>query len=333
VLTDVEAKTEDKNDHDEKENYDVRSRYSKVHGKENIVKSLDDGWAYFENNILPRCNAEKLENKSCRKYIRVKPGIIQEDGEKTMLYPIWGTPLQDMADFGIGVGLYFDMLRFFGVVALIAAFISTPTLVFYASKDYSSDGKESIANPANKASAICTNTYWVPCPNCTRDDFNTWPTSLDDIPRVANGTAPAPNDDKEVVFMLKNGCELSETFSAVTLATVFFFCISTFLFIFLQKKMRLKLDENDQTTSDYSIRVKVRSLVGWLVCSIDRSFLVQQHNMFRHFIRWDAFITFTKQLTAFTLFTYIGNFRTLHRMRKIPKLGRTSLRMHLMTYM
>jgi hypothetical protein len=224
--------------------------------KERIIEPprLDKGWEYFEHYVLPRCFANREATEKGRTYSRAEPG---EDQEKTMLYPVWGTPLQDMGDFGIGVGMYFDMLRYFGLVALIVALISTPALVFYASSEYSPDGKETIGNPVNKASAICTNTYWVPCPNCTKDDFNTWPTSLDDIPRVVNGTAPAPNQDKEVVFMLRNGCELNETFSIVTLAGMFFFCLSTLVFIFLQKRMRMKMDENEQTTSDYSIRIKV----------------------------------------------------------------------------
>jgi hypothetical protein len=225
--------------------------------KERVIEppKLDKGWEYFEHFILPRCFANREATEKGRTYSRAEPG---EDQEKTMLYPVWGTPLQDMGDFGIGVGMYFDMLRFFGFVALIVAFICTPALVFYASKDYSPDGKDGIVNPINKASAICTNTFWVPCPNCTKDDFNTWPTSLDDIPRVVNGTAPAPNEDREVFFMLRNGCELNETFSIVTLVAMFFFCASTLVFIFLQKRMRIKMDENEQTTSDYSIRIKVR---------------------------------------------------------------------------
>jgi hypothetical protein len=222
--------------------------------KDEEIKSLDAGWEYFEHYVLPRCHAEKFENKNGRKYMRVKPG---NNDEKTMLYPVWKTPLQDMGDFGIGVGMYFDMLRFFGFVALIAAFICTPALVFYASNDYSPDGKDAIVNPINKASAICTNTFWVPCPNCTKDDFNTWPTSLNNIQRVATMTSPAPNEDREVVFMLRNGCELSETFSLVTLATVLFFCVSTFVFLSRQKNIMVMLDEGEQTTSDYSIRIKV----------------------------------------------------------------------------
>jgi hypothetical protein len=220
------------------------------------TKCLDTGWEYFEHYVLPRCHAEKFENKNGRKYIRVKPGSSNND-EKTMLYPVWGTPLQDMGDFGIGVGMYFDMLRYYGLVALFVAFISIPALAFYASNEYSPDGKEGIVNPVNKASAICTNTYWVPCPNCTKDDFNTWPASLDDSERVLRITAPFPNQDKEVVFMLRNGCELNETFSIVTLAGVIFFCLSTFIFLIRQKNIMVMLDEGEQTTSDYSIRIKV----------------------------------------------------------------------------
>jgi len=211
---------------------------------------LDSAWEYFEHYTLPRCFANRTETVAGRKYQRAEPG---ENQEKTILYPVWGTPLADMADFGIGVGMYFDMVRFFGIVALIAGFLSTYSIVFFTN-DYSPNGREAIVNPMNTGSAICTNTSWVPCPNCTMDVFDAWPTSKDSSIRVVNGTAP--DNVQEVFFILKNGCDLDSALSIMNLATIFFVAIATFVFIYLQRRMRSFLDEGEQTTSDYSIRVK-----------------------------------------------------------------------------
>lgn len=209
---------------------------------------LDKAWEYFEHYTLPRCFANRFDSAPGRKYSRAEPG---EHQEKTNLYPVWGTPMGDMADFGIGVGMYFDMVRFFGIVALIAGFMSTPSILFFMN-DYSSDDREGIQNSLNVGSAICTNTTWVPCPNCTMDVFDSWPTKTDKPPRIANATV----GDSGLFFIRKNNCELNSTFSIMNLATIFFFAFATLVFMFLQRKMRARLDEGEQTSSDYSIQVK-----------------------------------------------------------------------------
>ena len=214
---------------------------------------LDKAWEYFEHYILPRCYANRTDSAPGRKYSRAEPG---EDQEKTILYPVWGTPMEDMADFGIGVGMYFKMVRFFGIVALIAGFMSTPSIMFF-SNDYSSNGREGIEHSLSIGSAICTDTTWVPCPNCTLNVFDTWPTKTDNPPRVLNFTSTA--EGSPVFFIEKNNCELNSTLSIMNLATILFFALATVVFIFVQRKLRARLDEGEQTTSDYSIRIKVSS--------------------------------------------------------------------------
>ena len=55
--------------------------------------------------------------------MRAEPGETQP----TSLYPVIETPIDDTADFGIGVGMYFKTLQFFFFVTLIAGFLSLPT--------------------------------------------------------------------------------------------------------------------------------------------------------------------------------------------------------------
>jgi len=219
-----------------------------------IAPNLDKGWEFFEHYVLPRCfvnpPAEMCEGK---KFYRAEPGEAQD---KTRLYPIWGTPLEDMADFGIGVGMYFDMIRFFAVVALIAGFMSIPSILFYMSEDYSADGKKGIGNTLNRGSAICTNAYWQPCPTCAESDFETWPSTA--YGRVITGTSPKQTN---VTFVMTNNCEVNDTFAIMNLATMLFFTVATFVFLYLQRRMRARLDEGEQTTADYSIRIRVSFLL------------------------------------------------------------------------
>ena len=259
---------------------------------------LDKAWEYFEHYILPRCYANRTDSAPGRKYSRAEPG---EDQEKTILYPVWGTPMEDMADFGIGVGMYFKMVRFFGIVALIAGFMSTPSIMFF-SNDYSSNGREGIEHSLSIGSAICTDTTWVPCPNCTLNVFDTWPTKTDNPPRVLNFTSTA--EGSPVFFIEKNNCELNSTLSIMNLATILFFALATVVFIFVQRKLRARLDEGEQTTSDYSIRIKVSSYFIFLLSCILSS----------------------GDLTVFT-------FRILHMMQKILKVGRHFLNRLLRMYM
>ena len=77
-------------------------------GKEDTVTkvsppSLKVAWEYFEHQILPRrlADGSSSVNVNSAKYSRAEPGTQEV---KTKLYPVWDTPLDDMGDFGIGVG-------------------------------------------------------------------------------------------------------------------------------------------------------------------------------------------------------------------------------------
>ena len=58
---------------------------------------LDKGWEFFEHIVLPRCLRPRSE-PFYGKFQRSEPG---EHEKETMLYPIWHTPINDMADFGM----------------------------------------------------------------------------------------------------------------------------------------------------------------------------------------------------------------------------------------
>ena len=67
--------------------------------------SLTAAWEYFEHLILPRRLADGASRTKVMnaKYQRAEPGA----KKATKLYPVWDTPLDDMGDFGIGVGTWY----------------------------------------------------------------------------------------------------------------------------------------------------------------------------------------------------------------------------------
>jgi len=218
-----------------------------------LPPQLDKAWQFFEHYALPRFFVEAKQDSVInaapnqkQRYCRAEPG---EAEHPTRLYPIWRTPLEDMADFGIGVGMYFSMIRYLAVMCFIAGCISIPNIIFYQSDQYS-DGQKGISSFKNLGSAICTRTAYQPCPSCTMDDMKErgdgW---------IIEGTSPDPDDDSIVMFIKKNQCAINESFGAISLSVVFFVTLSMFIFFFNQRRMRYKLDAQDHTTSDYSIHI------------------------------------------------------------------------------
>ena len=118
-------------------------------GIENMEKpSLDAAWEYFEHIVLPRCFAGKdIGNgigeedglNEVKKQVEGKNLVRAEQGENrwpTKLYPILGTNDEDMSDFGIGVGLYFNTLKYLSIISLLAGLINIPNMIYFASDAY-----------------------------------------------------------------------------------------------------------------------------------------------------------------------------------------------------
>ncbi len=205
--------------------------------------SLDKSWEFFEHHVLPRCFDEPQKGEAALTYNLAEPG---ERDEKTKLYPVWETPLEEMADFGIGVGMYFSMVRYFSIMCLIVGFLSVPNMIYYLSDAYS-NGQLGITTPS-AGSAICTDTKWQPCPTCEMQTDTAGG-------RITRGTSPT--DGSDIMFILTNQCDVNERFGIMSLVAVFFVTISVFVFIYAQQRMRLKFDEQELTTSDFSILITV----------------------------------------------------------------------------
>jgi hypothetical protein len=94
--------------------------------------SLDAAWEYFEYINLPRYLVDGDDTKG-KNLVRAEPG---EREKQTRLYPFCGTNDEDMSDFGIGVGLYFNTLKLLTIITFVAGLISIPNMMFFASEAY-----------------------------------------------------------------------------------------------------------------------------------------------------------------------------------------------------
>lgn len=60
---------------------------------------------------------------------RVEPG---KRVATASLYPVCGTPINDLGDFGLGIGLYFRTLQAVGVFLVICFLINVPVMTYFA---------------------------------------------------------------------------------------------------------------------------------------------------------------------------------------------------------
>ena len=112
--------------------------------------SLERAWAYFEHVALPRY-VVKPKPDAPRKHLLVrfvrkcflkadKQLDKAEPGENhlpTKLYSPIFTPLKQMGDFGLGIGLYFSTLRAITVLTFLAGCLNIVNFQYFASSQYS----------------------------------------------------------------------------------------------------------------------------------------------------------------------------------------------------
>jgi hypothetical protein len=209
---------------------------------------LDKGWEFFEHFVLPRCIDNT--NKTGGKYNKVEPGSTQD----SKLYPVFGTPIADMGDFGIGVGMYYNTLRFLAIMCFLAGCINIPTMSYFSSKyETKSDNAlysivNEVKNFALKSSAMCGSASWELCPSCTEDDWKKFPSTND---RIAKGS----KDDVFTYFIKKNECSINDNYGIITITTLILFAFGMFYFMLTQKRRIDFYDKEELATPDYSIEI------------------------------------------------------------------------------
>ena len=226
--------------------------------------SLEKAWAFFEHNTLPRYKFKqkpndwkrpnffrRIKNKLSKANKQLDKADPSEKYHPTKLYSPWFTPLKQMGDFGIGVGLYFSTLRYFSILTFLAGIINIPTIQYFISDAYS-DGQPTLPTWL-KGSAICTRTKWVRCDACGFDDEKI---GLVTATRLAQGIGISNSTGKQKVvsLVLKNDCPQPVAYIGfVYFLTLCFFILGILVMDIFQKNMEVKFDEDEQTASDYSI--------------------------------------------------------------------------------
>ena len=254
---------------------------------------IGKAWHYFEHVTLPRYidmhpdedNPSLWQNLKCaikstyfhadeKKLTNAAPG---ESRFVTRLYSPLTTPVSQVGDFGLGIGIILATTRRISLMLFIAGLLSLPNLFYYASKEYSDNQvsvlhsiaksqlfgyafnlKFCLAKPGvnllAKGSAICTRLKLVPCPTCSEANFTKY--RIDD--RLISGTLidkeKAVTHNATLHFAVKNDCEGAKLAQGVVslIVTLFIF----FSMIKLRRDQRViekNLDEDEQTARDYSV--------------------------------------------------------------------------------
>uniref|UniRef100_A0A7S3QEB8 CSC1/OSCA1-like cytosolic domain-containing protein n=1 Tax=Chaetoceros debilis TaxID=122233 RepID=A0A7S3QEB8_9STRA len=219
--------------------------------------SLDKAWEYFEHQILPRRLVKDKTDSCLGKYDRAEVG---EHIKKTKLYPVWSTPIDDMADFGVGVVLHFSTIRFLAILCFVAACINIPNMVFFASEEYGSKVRGNIESKSDWyliGSALCLNTQWEACPTCTEEPWegDTWQT----FPRAEDRLATGLKDGMEVKFIKRNLCDMNGTslmYGILTISSLVIVSIAFYYWIYSQKKRIRLYDDAEHSSADYTIEIK-----------------------------------------------------------------------------
>jgi hypothetical protein len=207
--------------------------------------SLSKAYAYYEHVTLPRHIVSGPGGEHKNHVLRkAEPG---EQNQITELYSPFLTPASSFIEWGIGIDLYFSTLWIMALVLFICGCIHLPNLIFYRNSDYIGESsKANLTIWSIRGSAVCTNTSWVVCSDCTGEQWNN--NEEQDRFRVT---------DDNITLVLKNFCPGGEIpQGAVNLVVLFFLIVVLFLLSIYLGEREIRFDEDKITATDYSVIVK-----------------------------------------------------------------------------
>jgi len=140
--------------------------------------------------------------------------------------------------FGLGIGLYFSTIRAMTALVLVVGIIHTPNFIYFSGPDYSNN-QENVPDLL-KGSAVCTETEWVICDDCLKDDFQ--------------GTSWLRDEATDTIFVRHNLCDGATLLTGMTNYSGMLFVLIAAIFInYYFKAVEEQMDEDEQTAQDYSI--------------------------------------------------------------------------------
>ncbi|CAM9599348.1 unnamed protein product, partial [Phaeothamnion confervicola] len=178
-------------------------------------------WDYWYQNTLPRYAQKEGKPNDFRK---LEPG--EEGGQ---LYHLWYTPLWQLGDFGLGLGLFFQLLIVLLLLLSVVGIINAWTIHYFASDAY---GGDQVSHRDLKltlqGSASCDRSEYV----CLNADC-------------------AVISDK-----LRRPCELSKAQGYLDLVGVLMIIGILMLVGKAQDLSAEEMDESEQTAQDYAVIVQ-----------------------------------------------------------------------------
>ena len=202
---------------------------------------LSQAYTFFEHVTLPRYFSSKEEADHVQR--RAEPGEMQQE---TRLFSPWFTKSSSFIEFGIGLDCYFATLKMLSLVMLIAGLINLPSMIFYASTEYSANGQSSVPSTL-VGSALCTTHEWVVCRDCVADDFRLDEEEMTRLGFAADGTTLVKRNDC-------HGAEMKQ--GLVNYATAFFLMTAFVLMSLFLNAREVRSDEDKITATDYSVVVR-----------------------------------------------------------------------------
>jgi hypothetical protein len=129
----------------------------------------------------------------------------------------------------------------------LAGIINIPSLMYFGSDSYNGFLMERTGHwRALKTSAICSDSTWVACPTCTKNDWRDhFPATYDRYAETSDG----------LTFILRRNCQVSHTVAMVAYVSLLFVCVSVYILQKITKHRERYFDESAQTTTDYAIEV------------------------------------------------------------------------------
>jgi len=220
--------------------------------------SLQMAWAYFEYVLLPRYVVNEEDETSIPKDRKLRRfHVVDNPGkkhDKTKLYSPLFTPMSQMEDFGIDIGLYFYTLRAVIIMTLIAGLINIPNMLYFSGPEYSDNSQNDI-NWYLVGSAGCNANEWVPCPDCQTQNFDhnrriiVQSKGGVNLPYLLKHTCGAQDDGHDTGNMRFED-------SLISLATTIFIVASLVIISIYQNKKEIAFHKDEQAVQDYSIVIR-----------------------------------------------------------------------------
>lgn len=191
---------------------------------------LQAAFDYLEQYVLPR--------KVLDEYKKATPGT-----PNTELYSAFCTPQAALRDFGTGVAVYFETLRYLCVICFVAFLLYLPSIYYYQSTQYDPGNDADTMDVYLLSSLMCVATVWVPCLDCPLHDID-----------ISHRVAVSPTTNQ--TFILKNACAPMRWNEGINHLVVCVFLTVSLIYLGVwQSRLEQSYDEQVLTAQDYSVVV------------------------------------------------------------------------------